>query len=116
MLTTLTLACACALAVPVTQEDPQERLEQLRALALGMRVAVRDATTYSRGIDTPADLTWARERVASLGEAAFLNRGQGGLVAGRRRDPFLARMLVDLLQGITKRLSDGDRFPGELDL
>jgi 3-deoxy-manno-octulosonate cytidylyltransferase (CMP-KDO synthetase) len=48
-----------------------ERLEQLRALAMGLRIAVLPCRMQGRGIDTPADLAWARERVAALGAAAF---------------------------------------------
>ncbi|MEE8409441.1 MAG: 3-deoxy-manno-octulosonate cytidylyltransferase [Myxococcota bacterium] len=48
-----------------------EGLEQLRALALGMTIAVRPGRTTGRGIDTQEDLDWARARVSELGESAF---------------------------------------------
>jgi 3-deoxy-manno-octulosonate cytidylyltransferase (CMP-KDO synthetase) len=49
----------------------RESLEQLRALAIGLSIAVVTARTVSRGIDTPEDLTWARKRVQEMGDAAF---------------------------------------------
>lgn len=51
--------------------EEREGLEQLRALAMGLAIAVLPANTDARGIDTEEDLTWARDRVARLGEAAF---------------------------------------------
>ena len=48
-----------------------EGLEQLRALACGYRIRVIDAVSESRGIDTPADLAWARARIETLGPHAF---------------------------------------------
>lgn len=48
-----------------------EGLEQLRALAMGLRITVLPAQTHARGIDTPEDLAWAQQRVQRLGEAAF---------------------------------------------
>jgi 3-deoxy-manno-octulosonate cytidylyltransferase (CMP-KDO synthetase) len=48
-----------------------EGLEQLRALAMGLSIAVLPARTDARGIDTEEDLAWARDRVARLGGAAF---------------------------------------------
>jgi len=56
---------------PAHQLERRERLEQLRALALGMTIAVIDARTDALGIDTKEDLTRARARVEELGEAAF---------------------------------------------
>ena len=51
--------------------EEREGLEQLRALAMGLAIAVLPANTDARGIDTAEDLAWARARVARLGEAAF---------------------------------------------
>ena len=48
-----------------------EGLEQLRALAMGLRIQMIFAKTDARGIDTPDDLLWARARVQAHGEAAF---------------------------------------------
>lgn len=48
-----------------------EGLEQLRALAMGIPITLLDAYTRGRGIDTPEDLRWARQRVQQLGDAAF---------------------------------------------
>ncbi len=56
---------------PVHALERREGLEQLRALALGMSIAVIDSRSGSLGIDTAEDLTRARARVAELGEAAF---------------------------------------------
>ena len=58
-------------AAPAHPLERLEGLEQLRALALGMRILVLDARTPTRGIDTPDDLAWARARYETLGEAAF---------------------------------------------
>jgi 3-deoxy-manno-octulosonate cytidylyltransferase (CMP-KDO synthetase) len=56
---------------PTHPVERRESLEQLRALAMGMSIAVLPARTTARGIDTEDDLAWARRRVESLGEAAF---------------------------------------------
>jgi 3-deoxy-manno-octulosonate cytidylyltransferase (CMP-KDO synthetase) len=58
-------------ATPVHPLERRERLEQLRALATGMTIAVCDGRTTARGIDTREDLAWARARVEKLGEDAF---------------------------------------------
>ncbi|MBC7792489.1 MAG: 3-deoxy-manno-octulosonate cytidylyltransferase [Clostridia bacterium] len=58
-----------------------EGLEQLRALALGLHIAVIPALSIGHGIDTEADLAWAREHVARLGEAAF---PQGNMPEGNK--------------------------------
>ena len=58
-------------AAPPHPLERAERLEQLRALALGLRILVLPCRMQGRGIDTPADLAWARQRVATLGAAAF---------------------------------------------
>ena len=41
--------------------EVRERLEQLRALEAGMRIDVALVDTVPLGVDTPADLAWARE-------------------------------------------------------
>jgi hypothetical protein len=38
---------------------------------MGLRLLVLPCRMQGRGIDTPADLAWARQRVATLGAAAF---------------------------------------------
>jgi 3-deoxy-manno-octulosonate cytidylyltransferase (CMP-KDO synthetase) len=58
-------------AAPPHPLEQREGLEQLRALALGLRIHVLDAETEGVGIDTPEDLTLARQRYAELGEGAF---------------------------------------------
>lgn len=60
-------------AAPVHPREVSERLEQLRALALGIDIRVCVAQTATRGIDTHEDLEWAQERVSRLGESAFPN-------------------------------------------
>ena len=60
----------------VTQAEPAalenlEKLEQLRALALGVKIRMVSVEEPPIGIDTPDDLAKARERVASMGSAAF---------------------------------------------
>ena len=65
-------ALARVAQAPVDPLEAREGLEQLRALALGMRIAVAPAGgEQSRAIDNEADLAWARERVERLGEDAF---------------------------------------------
>jgi 3-deoxy-manno-octulosonate cytidylyltransferase (CMP-KDO synthetase) len=58
-------------SAPVHPLEACEKLEQLRALALGVPITVLAARTRARGIDTPDDLRWAQERIDRLGEAAF---------------------------------------------
>ncbi len=48
---------------PVGALEACEGLEQLRAQALGMRILVLLAHGQGRGIDTPADLLWARQQL-----------------------------------------------------
>jgi 3-deoxy-manno-octulosonate cytidylyltransferase (CMP-KDO synthetase) len=48
-----------------------ERLEQLRAMAIGIPVWVVDASGKPMGIDTPQDLEMARRRFEELGSAVF---------------------------------------------
>lgn len=58
-------------AAPVHPLEARERLEQLRAMALGLTIIVKEALGTARGIDTVADYEWATQRVARMGEAAF---------------------------------------------
>ncbi len=48
-------------ALPRGPLEVRERLEQLRALEAGMRIDVALVDTVPLGVDTPADLAWARE-------------------------------------------------------
>jgi 3-deoxy-manno-octulosonate cytidylyltransferase (CMP-KDO synthetase) len=52
-------------ALPPSFLEQAERLEQLRALADGMRVDVVVVDAVPLGVDTPADLTRARVLLAS---------------------------------------------------
>lgn len=61
---------ALAAAAPHPLEQ-REKLEQLRALAMGLKIRVLDAQYSGLGIDTPDDLERGRNFVAQLGEAAF---------------------------------------------
>lgn len=50
--------------------ETTEQLEQLRALWIGMRIAVADAVVPpARGVDTPADLAAIRAAVAAMSDA-----------------------------------------------
>ena len=51
-------------ALPPGVLEARERLEQLRALEAGMRIDVALVDTLPLGVDTPADLTRARELLA----------------------------------------------------
>ena len=51
---------------PQTQLEKIEALEQLRALAHGVRIKVVEACTASTGVDTPADLEKVRAQLATL--------------------------------------------------
>jgi len=44
--------------------EKRENLEQLRALEAGMRIDVALVDTIPDGVDTPADLERARDRIA----------------------------------------------------
>jgi 3-deoxy-D-manno-octulosonate cytidylyltransferase len=57
--------------MPLHPLEARESLEQLRALALGMRIKVLVAQTRGVGIDTPEDLKQAQARIDAVGEAAF---------------------------------------------
>jgi 3-deoxy-manno-octulosonate cytidylyltransferase (CMP-KDO synthetase) len=51
-------------ATPVAPLERAERLEQLRALWLGRRIAIADAVEApARGVDTEADLEFIRSAV-----------------------------------------------------
>jgi len=51
------------LLAPPSPLERFERLEQLRALEMGMRIRVLPSSTAARGIDTPNDLEAARRRL-----------------------------------------------------
>ena len=51
-------------ALPPGVLEQREKLEQLRALEAGMRIDVARVDTVPLGVDTPADLTRAREMLA----------------------------------------------------
>lgn len=59
--------------LPNDRLENYEGLEQLRALSHGMTIQAIPANNPSRGIDTPDDLQWARQRVDELGAQAFPN-------------------------------------------
>jgi 3-deoxy-manno-octulosonate cytidylyltransferase (CMP-KDO synthetase) len=50
--------------LPPAELESRERLEQLRALEAGMRIAVALVDTVPLGVDTPADLERARQLLA----------------------------------------------------
>ena len=52
-------------ALPPSPLEQREKLEQLRALEAGMRVAVAVVDSIPLGVDTPADLARARELLAA---------------------------------------------------
>ena len=52
-------------ALPPSLLEQREKLEQLRALEAGMRVAVAIVDSVPLGVDTPADLARARELLAA---------------------------------------------------
>ena len=58
-------------ALPPHPLELTEKLEQLRALAAGMRIKCLDARGTHLGIDTQEDLDRAKEIVDKLGEKAF---------------------------------------------
>ena len=51
-------------ALPPSPLEQREKLEQLRALEAGMRIAVVRVDTLPLGVDTPADLARARQLLA----------------------------------------------------
>lgn len=59
------LALEKFVASPPSALEKRERLEQLRALALGMRIDVAVVDTVPLGVDTPEDLEKAKEALAS---------------------------------------------------
>jgi 3-deoxy-manno-octulosonate cytidylyltransferase (CMP-KDO synthetase) len=63
-------ALARFVALPPSNLERREKLEQLRALEAGMRIDIAIVDTYPLGVDTPADLERARRRLgAQVGEA-----------------------------------------------
>jgi len=59
-------ALARFVAAPPSALEAQERLEQLRAIALGMRVAAAVVPHAPLGVDAPGQLDAARRQVAAL--------------------------------------------------
>ncbi|KZD08258.1 3-deoxy-manno-octulosonate cytidylyltransferase [Oceanibaculum pacificum] len=55
-------------ALPPSPLEQREKLEQLRALEAGMRIAVARVDTVPLGVDTPADLERARRILAPSSE------------------------------------------------
>jgi 3-deoxy-manno-octulosonate cytidylyltransferase (CMP-KDO synthetase) len=53
-------ALARFIAAPPSPLERRERLEQLRALELGMKIAVRSVAEFPKGVDTPEHLESAR--------------------------------------------------------
>lgn len=60
-------ALAAFVAAPPSPLERREALEQLRALSLGLRIEAAVVDTAPLGVDTPDDLTRARERLAPGG-------------------------------------------------
>jgi 3-deoxy-manno-octulosonate cytidylyltransferase (CMP-KDO synthetase) len=58
-------ALARFVSLPPSPLERREKLEQLRALEAGMRIHVALVDTVPLGVDTPADLSRARELLAS---------------------------------------------------
>jgi len=56
--------------LPPSVLEARERLEQLRALAAGMRIDVAIVPAAPKAVDTPADLEAARRRIAAAGQTA----------------------------------------------
>ncbi len=56
---------------PVATLEKLERLEQLRAMSLGIPIWALEAAHAPIGVDTPEDLEAARKRLQDLGDAAF---------------------------------------------
>jgi len=54
-------------ASPPSALEKREKLEQLRALALGMRIDIAVVDTVPLGVDTPEDLEMARKALVSIG-------------------------------------------------
>lgn len=52
-------------ALPVGVLEQREKLEQLRALEAGMRIDAAVIDSVPRGVDTEADLEWARAQLSS---------------------------------------------------
>jgi len=58
-------ALARFVALPPSPLERREKLEQLRALEAGMRIDVAIVAAVPLGVDTPEDLTRARELIAA---------------------------------------------------
>jgi 3-deoxy-manno-octulosonate cytidylyltransferase (CMP-KDO synthetase) len=59
-------ALARFVAAPPTALERREKLEQLRALELGMTIAADAVADFPKGVDSPADLAAARDQLAKL--------------------------------------------------
>ena len=57
-------------ALPPHPLEREERLEQLRPLAAGLRIGVAVVEAAERGVDTEEDLAWAEGRLAGGGSSA----------------------------------------------
>ncbi len=57
-------------ALPQTELEKAEKLEQLRALEHGFAIGVVETEYESLGVDTPADLDWVRRQFARYSDAA----------------------------------------------
>ncbi|WGF89853.1 3-deoxy-manno-octulosonate cytidylyltransferase [Marinivivus vitaminiproducens] len=53
--------------LPPSPLEIRERLEQLRALEAGMTIAIAEIDALPRGVDSPADLEWARRHLGAQG-------------------------------------------------
>lgn len=58
-------------ALPVSDLERRERLEQLRPLAAGLGIGVAVVESAEPGVDTPADAERAERRIASAQESLF---------------------------------------------
>jgi 3-deoxy-manno-octulosonate cytidylyltransferase (CMP-KDO synthetase) len=74
-------------ALPAAALELEERLEQLRALANGVRIRVVETRHVAAGVDTPADLERVRLALRSLenpGELRAIPRSSAFVLAERR--------------------------------
>lgn len=62
-------ALARFVALPPSPLEQREKLEQLRAIEAGMTIGVVAVDTVPYGVDTPADLTRARQDIKARGTA-----------------------------------------------
>ena len=71
-------------SLPPSPLEQRERLEQLRALEAGMRVAVGLVDTVPAGVDTPADLERVRRRMGAQSHAVRPAEPLGGHLSGKK--------------------------------